>query len=148
MAGPIPPIPSAQRPLVDLVVKQALATRSAVWKLSRKRLSEGAPRRIIGRRLGAGERLILLGLAPGSAIITGASDWYVDAGSGEVVAKRTRWWRFYEFMSGLHIMDPAGREDTHNPWIIVFSLVSVTTVILAIIMLPLTLRRRPALRKD
>jgi hypothetical protein len=70
--------------------------------------------------------------------------FYVDAGSGEVVAKRTGFWRFYDFMWGLHIMDPAGREDTHNPWIIAFALVSVTTVILALILLPLTIRRRKA----
>lgn len=70
--------------------------------------------------------------------------FYVDAGSGEVVAKRTGWWRFYDFMWGLHIMDPAGREDTHNPWIIAFALVSLTTVILALILLPLTLKRRKA----
>ena len=32
--------------------------------------------------------------------------FYVDAGSGQIVATRTRWWRFYDFMWGLHIMDP------------------------------------------
>ena len=67
--------------------------------------------------------------------------FYVDAGSGEVVARRTSWWRFYDFMWGLHIMDPVTREDTHNPWIVGFALVSVVTVILALIMLPLTIRR-------
>jgi hypothetical protein len=67
--------------------------------------------------------------------------FYVDAGSGEVVARRTAWWRFYDFMWGLHIMDPVTREDTHNPWIVGFALVSVVTVILALIMLPLTIRR-------
>ena len=67
--------------------------------------------------------------------------FYVDAGSGDVVARRTGWWRFYDFMWGLHIMDPAGREDTHNPWIVTFALVSVVTVILALMLLPLTLRR-------
>ena len=67
--------------------------------------------------------------------------FYVDSGSGEVVARRTRWWRFYDLMWGLHIMDPAGREDTHNPWIIGFASVSMVTVILALFLLPLTLRR-------
>jgi uncharacterized iron-regulated membrane protein len=67
--------------------------------------------------------------------------FYVDSGSGEVVARRTRWWRFYDLMWGLHIMDPAGREDTHNPWIIGFALVSMVTVILAVVLLPLTIRR-------
>ena len=55
---------------------------------------------------------------------------------------RTGWWRFYDFMWGLHIMDPAGREDTHNPWVVTFALVSLATVILALILLPMTIRRR------
>lgn len=44
---------------------------------------------------------------------------YIDADSGEVLALRTRFWRFYDMMWGLHIMDPAGREDSHHPLIIV-----------------------------
>ena len=50
--------------------------------------------------------------------------FYVDAGSGEVVARRTRFWRVYDFMWGLHIMDLQGREDTHNPWVVGFALVA------------------------
>ena len=67
--------------------------------------------------------------------------FYVDAGSGEVVARRTGWWRFYDFMWGLHIMDPATREDTHNPFVIGFGLVSLMTVVLALVLLPMTIRR-------
>jgi hypothetical protein len=73
--------------------------------------------------------------------MTDGTNFYVDAGSGEVVAKRTAWWRFYDFMWGLHIMDPVGREDTHNPWIIGSALAGLASVILAIVLLPLTLRR-------
>ena len=43
-------------------------------------------------------------------------------GSGEIVARRTRLWRFYDFMWGLHIMDLQGRKETNNPWIVTFSL--------------------------
>ena len=68
--------------------------------------------------------------------------FYVDAGSGEILAKRTRWWRFYDFMWGLHIMDPQTREDTHNPWVIGFGIAALVTTILALIMLPLTIRRK------
>lgn len=68
--------------------------------------------------------------------------FYVDAASGEVLAKRTAWWRIYDFMWGLHIMDPATREDTHNPWVIGFGLVTLVTTVLALVMLPLTIRRR------
>jgi len=67
--------------------------------------------------------------------------FYVDIGSGEVVARRTRWWRFYDFMWGLHIMDPATREDTHNPFVIGFGVVAILMTLLAMVLLPLTTRR-------
>lgn len=68
--------------------------------------------------------------------------FYLDAATGELLAKRTRWWRFYDLMWGLHIMDLETREDAHNPLLIGFALVSLTTVLLALVLLPLTLRRR------
>ena len=68
--------------------------------------------------------------------------FYVDASSGEVVARRTAWWRFYDFMWGLHIMDPQTREDTHNPWVIGSGIAALLTTLLALAMLPLTIRRR------
>ena len=70
------------------------------------------------------------------------SHFYVDGGSGEIVARRTSWWRFYDFMWGLHIMDLQGREDTHNPWVVSFGALSLGMVILAFILLPLTIRRK------
>jgi len=68
--------------------------------------------------------------------------FYVDAGSGEVVARRTRWWRFYDWMWGLHIMDLKNRENSHNPWVIGFGLAALAGTILALVLLPFTLRRR------
>ena len=73
--------------------------------------------------------------------------FYVDAASGEVVARRTAWWRLYDFMWGLHIMDPTTREDTHNPWVVGFGIVALITTLLALIMLPLTVKRRKKSRK-
>jgi hypothetical protein len=67
--------------------------------------------------------------------------FYVDAATGEIVARRTRWWRFYDFMWGLHIMDPGGREDTHNPWVIGFAVASLLMAVLALVLLPMTTRR-------
>jgi hypothetical protein len=46
---------------------------------------------------------------------------YIDAGTGEVLAVRTRLWRAYDFMWGLHIMDLQGRENTHHPLLIGFA---------------------------
>ena len=53
-----------------------------------------------------------------------------------------RWWRIYDFMWGLHIMDLQGREDTNNPWVVSFGALSLGMVLLALILLPLTIRRK------
>ena len=45
---------------------------------------------------------------------------YVDAQSGEVLALRTRFWRAYDLMWGIHIMDLQTREDTSNGFLWVF----------------------------
>jgi hypothetical protein len=45
-------------------------------------------------------------------------------------------------MWGLHIMDLKTREDAHNPLTIGFAIVALALSILAIIQLPLTIRRR------
>ena len=68
--------------------------------------------------------------------------FYVDGGSGEIIARRTSWWRFYDFMWGLHIMDLQGREDTHNPWVVSFAALSLGMVLLALTLLPMTIRRK------
>src|SRR5688572_3400410 len=68
--------------------------------------------------------------------------FYLNASTGEVLARRTAFWRFYDFMWGLHIMDLDTREDTHNPWVIGFGVAALVTTLLALVMLPLTIRRR------
>lgn len=74
--------------------------------------------------------------------MTDDSHFYIDGGSGEIVARRTSWWRIYDFMWGLHIMDLEGRENIHNPWVVSFSALSLIMMVLALILLPLTIRRR------
>jgi hypothetical protein len=68
--------------------------------------------------------------------------FYVDAASGEIVARRTRFWRFYDWMWGLHIMDLDTREDTHNPWSLGFGMAALMTTFLALVLLPMTIKRR------
>jgi len=68
--------------------------------------------------------------------------FYVDRWTGEIAARRTAWWRFYDFMWGLHIMDLQTREDAHNPWLIGFGITAAVTTIMALILLPLSSRRR------
>ena len=85
-------------------------------------------------------------------LVTMADDtrFYVDSGSGEVVARRTPWWRFYDFMWGLHIMDLETREDAHNPLLLGFAGIALLMSVLAMILLPLTInrRRRRPIRQD
>ena len=68
--------------------------------------------------------------------------FYVDSASGEIVARRTGWWRFYDWMWGLHIMDLDTREDIHNPWVIGFGIAALAMTLLALVLLPLTVKRR------
>lgn len=68
--------------------------------------------------------------------------FYLDAATGEILARRTRWWRFYDLMWGIHIMDLKTREDAHNPLLIGFAAVSLVTILLALILLPMALKRR------
>jgi uncharacterized iron-regulated membrane protein len=68
------------------------------------------------------------------------TNFYVDASSGEVIARRTSWWRFYDWMWGLHIMDLKTREDAHNPLTIGFAIAALAMALLALVLLPLTTR--------
>lgn len=68
--------------------------------------------------------------------------FYVHAGTGEILARRTGLWRVYDFMWGLHILDPGGREDTDSWWMFAFALVSLVSIVMALALLPLTIRRR------
>ena len=68
--------------------------------------------------------------------------FYVDAASGQIVATRTRWWRFYDLMWGLHIMDLKMREDSHNPLVIGFGLIALVVSMIGVVLLPKTLKRK------
>jgi uncharacterized iron-regulated membrane protein len=66
---------------------------------------------------------------------------YIDDATGEVLALRTGQWRWYDFMYGLHIMDPQAHEDAHNPFTIVFAALAVLGALLGCTLL---FRRRKA----
>ena len=68
--------------------------------------------------------------------------FYVDANSGEIVVRRTRWWRFYDFMYGLHLMNLDTREDGHNPLTITLAIAALVMSLLALALLPLSTRWR------
>jgi len=73
---------------------------------------------------------------------------YVDANSGELVTRRTRWWRFYDFMYGLHLLDLETREDGHNPLTITLAIAALVMSLLALVLLPLSTRWRRRAPKD
>lgn len=67
---------------------------------------------------------------------------YIDADTGQTLALRTRWWRVYDWMWGLHIMDLKGREDASHAILIGFAASALVTTLLALVLLPLVSRRR------
>ena len=66
---------------------------------------------------------------------------YVGTQTGEIAAVRTRWWRVFDFMWGLHIMDLDTREDTSHPLLILFAALSLLGTLAGIVLL---FRRRKA----
>jgi hypothetical protein len=60
---------------------------------------------------------------------------YVGRDTGEIEAVRTRFWRFYDVMWGVHIMDLQDREETHHPILIVFAAISALAVLLAVLLM-------------
>lgn len=70
---------------------------------------------------------------------------YVDAQSGAVLAVRTRQWRLFDIMWGLHIMDLEEREDTSHPVLIGFAALALIGVVIGTALL-FRRRRKPLQR--
>lgn len=66
---------------------------------------------------------------------------YVGRDTGQIEAVRTSWWRGFDFMWGLHIMDLSEREDTSHPILILFAALSLIGAIFGSILM---FRRRKA----
>jgi len=75
------------------------------------------------------------------AVFSDGTRLYVDDISGEVLTLRTGQWRLYDLMWGLHIMDPVGREDSHNPVVVTFTVLGIAGSLLGCVLL---FRRRKA----
>jgi len=67
--------------------------------------------------------------------------FYIDADTGELIGVRTQFWRAFDFMWGLHIMDLQTREDTSHPILIGSAAIALLGSILGFVML-FTRRRR------
>lgn len=68
---------------------------------------------------------------------------YVGRDTGQIEAVRTRWWRWFDFAWGLHIMDLSEREDTSHPILIIFAALSLTGALIGCVLM---FRRRRARR--
>ncbi|BDI61462.1 hypothetical protein MACH05_20220 [Qipengyuania nanhaisediminis] len=66
---------------------------------------------------------------------------YVGRDTGQIEAVRTRWWRWFDVMWGLHIMDLSEREDTSHPILITFAALSLVGALFGCILM---FRRRKA----
>jgi hypothetical protein len=66
---------------------------------------------------------------------------YVGEQTGNIEAVRTQYWRLFDFMWGLHIMDLQTREDTSHPILILFAALGVIGSVLGCILM---FRRRKA----
>ncbi|NRD89601.1 hypothetical protein C8024_09295 [Sphingopyxis sp. BSNA05] len=68
--------------------------------------------------------------------------FYIDADTGETLAVRTRFWRVFDFMWGLHIMDLQTREDTSHPILIGSAVLALLGSILGFVLLFTRHKRR------
>lgn len=59
---------------------------------------------------------------------------YLNAMSGEVTAIRSESWRIWDFLWGLHIMDYVDRDDFHNIWLKIFSVLAIVTSLSGIVL--------------
>lgn len=66
---------------------------------------------------------------------------YIGRETGQIEAVRTRWWRLFDFMWGLHIMDLETREDTSHPVLILFAALGLIGALLGTMLM---FRRRKA----
>ncbi|MCK0128033.1 PepSY domain-containing protein [Erythrobacter sp. F6033] len=60
---------------------------------------------------------------------------YIGRDTGEIEAVRTSWWRWFDFMWGLHIMDFSEREDTSHPILILFAALALIGSLLGTVLM-------------
>lgn len=80
-------------------------------------------------------------LAAWQVALEDGTNVYVGRDTGAIEAVRTRWWRWFDFAWGLHIMDLSEREDTSHPVLIIFAALSLTGALIGCVLM---FRRRRA----
>lgn len=60
---------------------------------------------------------------------------YIGRDTGEIEAVRTRWWRWFDFAWGIHIMDLQEREDTSHPILILFAALALSGAMIGCVLM-------------
>lgn len=85
-------------------------------------------------------------LAVWQVVLADGTHAYVGRDTGEIEAVRTRWWRWFDFAWGLHIMDLSAREDTSHPVLIGFAALSLAGALIGCVLMFRRRKARPAVR--
>ncbi|MCG9738738.1 peptidase [Shewanella insulae] len=125
------------RPLEPLSQQAAMQIAARLYPgnlsgTSSELLTESAPAEVGGRHLPLWQ--INLNDAFDSRL-------YISASSGELVTKRHDFWRLFDIMWMLHIMDYDSREDVHNPLLAGFSLLALLTALSGALLLLIAFKR-------
>jgi PepSY-associated TM region len=121
-------------------------------------LDEQAARALVAAEIVGGSKVVSATLYPADKVqfdfrrpmpawqvaLEDGTNVYVGQNSGKIEAVRTRWWRWFDFMWGLHILDPQTREDTSHPLLIGLAGLSVIGALLGCVLL---FRRRRAAKR-
>ena len=67
---------------------------------------------------------------------------YIDAVNGEILARRNRKWRIFDFFWMLHIMDYSEREDFHHPLLTAAGVLAALTALSGVMLWGWRLRPR------
>jgi len=74
-----------------------------------------------------------------------STSFYIDPLSGALATRRHQYWRVFDFLWMLHIMDYQERADAHNPLLIVAQVTSLVFIVTGVWLLFYSFSRR---RKD
>jgi uncharacterized iron-regulated membrane protein len=112
-------------------------------------LDERAARALVSAAIAGGDKVVAATLYPADQapfdfrkpmpawqlVLEDGTHVYVGQTSGRIEAVRTRWWRMFDFMWGLHILDPQSREDTSHPLLIGLAALGTIAALLGCVLL-------------
>ena len=67
--------------------------------------------------------------------LTDGTHVYIGQQTGEIEAVRTRWWRAFDLMWGLHITDLKTREETSHPILMLFAALSAIGALMGCVLM-------------